>query len=185
MDGPAQCGMFVFTIFLPWCDVTAMNPDSDVTRVYIYNPCAMKFAHFFFTNVNLWGFCKTYPWGKCNIWLQKRSSTVIFPLGDSRNIEESFFIYEKKWKKIVSGPKKSRKSWKKYLTSRHIFWMSVLLSEKSFPFRVLKVLAFFTYFHFPCWGLWFIRRFYGLRFFYRYRFASYRLGIFRKFSERT
>src|SRR5277367_3210750 len=64
--------------------------------------------------------------------------------------------------------------------------MSVLLSYKSFPFRVLKVLAFFHVFSFPMLRTLIYSE--VLRtsiFFYRYRFASYRLRIFRKFSERT
>src|SRR5277367_4615241 len=31
-------GSFVSRNFLPWCDVTAMNPGSDITLVYIYIP---------------------------------------------------------------------------------------------------------------------------------------------------
>ena len=36
-----------------------------------------------------------------------------FPLGDGRNIEESFSLYEKNWEKIVSVSKKFPKNLKK------------------------------------------------------------------------
>jgi len=42
----------------------------------------------------------------------------------------------------------------------------------SLPFRVLKVLVYFSrIFISPCWGLWFIRRIYGLRLFFLVSFC--------------
>ena len=84
----------------------------------------------------------------------------------SRNIEVSFLIYEKNCKKIVSGPQKFQKILKKIFDfAPHLLNVSVAELEKFSLSRVKSVSFFFTYFHFPCWGLWFIRRFYGLRFF--------------------
>ena len=49
-----------------------------------------------------------------------------FPLGDSRNIEESFSLYEKNWEKIVSASKTFPKNLKKiFLFPRQLLKVSV------------------------------------------------------------
>ena len=54
------------------------------------------------------------PSGKMGYLITETKFDRNFPLGDSRNIEESFSLYEKNWEKIVSASKRFPKNLKKF-----------------------------------------------------------------------
>src|SRR5277367_1135009 len=108
-----------------------------------------------------------------------------FPLGDSRNIEESFTLYETNWgKKNVSASKKFPKNLKKiFVFAPRLLKVSVAALVK-FALSRVKSVPFFRVFLFPMLRTliysevlrtWFC--------FSRYRFACYRLGIFENFRK--
>src|SRR5277367_4314225 len=67
-----------------------------------------------------------------------------FPLGDSRNIEESFSLYEKNWEKIVSASKRFPKNLKKiFVFPPQLLKVSVADLVKFVLSRV-KTVTFFS-----------------------------------------
>ena len=66
-----------------------------------------------------------------------------FPLGDSRNIKESFSFYEKNWGKIVSASKKFPKNLKKiFVFALYVLKVSVADLVKFVLSRVKSVTFF-------------------------------------------
>src|SRR5277367_262825 len=59
------------------------------------------------------GFHVNIPSGKMGYLITETKFDRNFPLGNSRNIEESFSLYEKNWEKIVSASKKFPENLKK------------------------------------------------------------------------
>src|SRR5277367_4164100 len=107
-----------------------------------------------------------------------------FPLGDSRNIEESFSLYEKNWKKIVSALKRFPKNLKKiFVFPPQLLKVSVADLVKFALSRVKSVIFFSSIFisHVEDFDLFEVLRTWFC--FSRYRFACYRLGIFENFPK--
>src|SRR5277367_4189399 len=103
-----------------------------------------------------------------------------FPLGDSRNIEESFSLYEKNWKKIVSAASKKfpKNSKKMFVFAPRLLKVSVAALVK-FALSCIKSVTFFRVFSFPMLRTLIYSEVLPACFcFSRYRFACYRLGIF-------
>jgi len=100
-----------------------------------------------------------------------------FSLGDSRNIEESFSLYEKIWEKIVSASKKFPKNSKNFFVFPPQLLKVSVAELVKFALSLVKSVTFFRVFSFPMLRtliysevLW-------------YRFACYRLGIFENFRK--
>src|SRR5277367_3299721 len=98
-----------------------------------------------------------------------------FPLGDGRNIEESFSLYEKNWEKIVSGSKRFPKNLKNFFVfAPNVLKVSVADLVK-FALSRVKSVTFYSRIsishveEFDLFG-----GFTDLVLFCRYRFAFYR-----------
>src|SRR5277367_2384253 len=74
------------------------------------------------------GFHVNIPSGKIGYLITLTKFDRNFPLGDSRNIEESFSLYEKNCEKIVSASRKFPKNLKK-----NFFFPPHLLTASKFP----------------------------------------------------
>src|SRR5277367_5638196 len=124
------------------------------------------------------------PSGKMGYLITKTKFDRNFPLGHSRNIEESFSLYEKNWKKIVSASKKFPNKLKIFFVfALNLLKVSVANLVK-FALSRVKSVTFFRVFSFPMLRTliysevlrtWFC--------FSRYRFACYRTGIFENFRK--
>src|SRR5277367_4934174 len=107
-----------------------------------------------------------------------------FPVGDSRNIEESFSLYEKNWEKIVSASKKFPNNLKNFfIFALNLLKVSVADLVKFALSRVKSVTFFSSIFisHVEDFDLF--GGFTDLVLFSQVSFCIYRPGIFENFRK--
>src|SRR5277367_5382858 len=112
--------------------------DIEYCRVYPTGTCFLPY-----------GFHVNIPSGKMGYLITETKFDRNFLLYDSRNIEETFSLYEKNWVKILSASKKFPKNFKKFFVFALLLLKVSVAALVKFALSRIKSVTFFRVFSFP------------------------------------